>query len=103
MLLVPAFLALKELCRQEKKMQRSAEKVVRRWRNMLVAPAFLALKESAKELKGMRNAGYYYTMRLIGNSFMKWHMQYGEGTASEQREHVANKALRRWQNQDMGH
>ena len=36
-------------------------------------------------------------------TFMKWHMQYGEGTASKQREHVANKALRRWQNQTMGH
>ncbi len=51
----------------------------------------------------MRNAGYYNTMRLIGSSFMKWHMQYGEGTASKQREHVAKKAVRRWQKQAISH
>ncbi len=27
----------------------------------------------------MRNTGYYYTMWLIGSSFMKWRMQYGSG------------------------
>ncbi len=43
------------------------------------------------------------SVRLIASSFMTWHMQCGEGAASKWREHVANKAMRRLQNHDIGH
>jgi hypothetical protein len=88
-----------EQWRQAKKMRRSAEKVVSRWRHVLLAPAFLALKESAKELKGMRNAGAKVILRWqrlgLSDGFSGW----SEHAATQRRmAFAAEKIMLRWLN-----
>ena len=114
MLLVPAFLALKNSVKELKE-RRSAEKVVCLMQKMkLCSRAFDKLEEvamSSRDSDARRMGGYAVLwegvyksivdtkMRMIGSFFMTWHI-----AASKRREHVlANKGLRQWQKQAISH
>ncbi|MFN9903341.1 MAG: hypothetical protein ACK55Z_32125, partial [bacterium] len=102
---------------EKKGLMRAASKVVYRMQRMQLWAAFAKLEDvtmgarvseeriatCAKQWTSVEMFHAGVARRLTNGAFVGWRLQCREEARSKRRQYVANKAVRRWQHQALGH